>query len=434
MDQSIDLLGPALDVSLITSLDELIEEHAEAAFVFLEQLVAAQSTVGQEQGAEEVLAAELANLGFDVERRALSPTVAELPGAGVPVAPYEGRYNIVARRRGVSMAPSLILNGHIDVVPADEPQLWTTPPFSPSRREGWLYGRGAGDMKCGFAMGVLALRAVLASTAATTLGDLTVVAAIEEECTGNGTLDTVAAGILADAAVLLEPTDLELLVGGIGILWMTIEVEGMAAHAEAGAGGVNAIEAMLPLLPALREAEDELNAVGDPRIGSDRPFRVNLGRIKGGDWPSSVPSASRLEIRVGFPPTWEPAEAERLVRRHLTSAAEADAWLSEHPPIVTASGFRAHGYGLASDDPLALALARAHRDVHGRDPRAVTIGSTTDARSYIGEGGIPAICYGPRTVRIHGIDEAVELRSIVDGARVLSRFLAAWPHSSPSHR
>ena len=83
----------------------------------------------------------------------------------------------------------------------------------PSRRDGWLYGRGAGDMKCGFAMGVLALRALRAAGADGDLGPLTFVAAIEEECTGNGTLAAIEAGGLADAVVVLEPTDLNLLRG-----------------------------------------------------------------------------------------------------------------------------------------------------------------------------------------------------------------------------
>ena len=417
---------PLLAAEVTAAIDAAIESYAEAAFVFLERLVAADSTVGHEQAALEVLASELHGLGFEIERLPVPESVVELPGAGMPLLPYAGRYDLVGRRRGDPALPSLLLNGHIDVVPADEPGLWTSPPFLPERRDGWLFGRGAGDMKCGFAMGVLALRAVRDVMPDEDLGSISLIAAIEEEYTGNGTLAAATAGVLADAVVLLEPTDLTLLRGGIGVLWLELTVLGRAAHAAASAGGVNALEAAISLLPALRAAEDELNLEPDPRIDSARPYRLNIGRLHGGDWASSVPSVARMEIRVGYPMGWTPAQAEAVVQRHLDLAAVADPWLADHPPILRRSGFQAEGYDLPADAPLAVALAAAHRDAHGVDPLSIVMASTTDARIYRNRHDLPAICYGPVTTRIHGIDEAVELASIVAGARTLARFLISW--------
>ncbi len=186
-------------------------------------------------------------------------------------------------------------------------------------------------MKGGFAMGVLALRAVLDAGFGDSLGALTFVAAIEEEYTGNGTLASVAAEVLADAVVLLEPTDLDLLIGAVGILWLEVEVEGRSAHAESAESAVNAIEAALPLVASLREIEVELNAAPDPRMDKPNPLHVNLGRFHGGDWASSVPSLARLDIRVGFPIGWTPDEAEAVVREHLGRAAARDPWLADAP-------------------------------------------------------------------------------------------------------
>ena len=124
---------------------------------------------------------------------------------------------------------SLLLNGHIDVVPADSPARWSSPPFVPRREGPFMFGRGAGDMKCGFAMGALAIRALLSVDPEAIAGPLTFLAVIEEECSGNGALSAARDGILADAAVLLEPTDLNLLVGGLGVLWCDIEVDGVSA-------------------------------------------------------------------------------------------------------------------------------------------------------------------------------------------------------------
>ena len=93
---------------------------------------------------------------------------------------------------------------------------------------------------------------------------------------------------------------------------------------------------------------------------------------------------------------------------------------------VTFGGFRAVGYALDPDDALARALADAHESVHGARPRALRMASTTDARHYLNELALPALCYGPRVRNIHGVDEAVELASIVAGARTLTRFIPAF--------
>lgn len=423
MAQSIDLLARGIDFARV---DERIAAHSEYAFAYLERLVAAPSTVGREHEALELFSKEMAGLGFAIERLHVSDEIVDVPGAGVSVLPYAGRYDVVAHRPGAPDRASILLNGHIDVVPAEEPQLWATPPFMPTRRNGWLFGRGAGDMKGGFAMGALALRALLDVAPEALAGPVTFVAVIEEECTGNGTLAAATAGVLADAAVLLEPTDLELLLGGVGILWVEIAVEGRAAHAEAATGAVNAIEAALPLFGAMRALEVELNQTVDTRIPSARPFHVNVGRIRGGDWASSVPSVARLDVRVGFPPGWTPDEAETRLHAHVAAVAAADPWLATHAPTIRRVGFRAEGYDLPADAPLAAALATAHRDAHGDPPGSIVMASTTDARIYLNRHHIPAVCYGPRTTRIHGIDEGVELASVVAGARTLARFLAWW--------
>jgi acetylornithine deacetylase len=131
-------------------------------------------------------------------------------------------------------------------------------------------------------------------------------------------------------------------------------------------------------------------------------------------------------VRLGFPREWAVDEAQERVLAAVARAAERDPWLAGHPPRVHFNGFRAEGYALPADHELAVALGEAHRDVLGSAP-AVAVGSaTTDARYYVNRCGIPALCYGPRVRSIHGIDEAVELDSIVVGARVLARFLLRW--------
>jgi acetylornithine deacetylase len=401
-------------------VDAEIDALAQGAFGFLERLVGEASTVGEEAGAQAVVAAELERLGFTVDLLEVPESIAGDPLAGVPQRPYAGRPVVVGRLVG-GTGRTLLVNGHVDVVPAGTPEQWSSPPFVPTRREGWLYGRGAGDMKCGFAMVLLAVEALQRAEPAALGGSLTFVSAIEEECTGNGTLASVRAGVLADAVLLPEPTDLQLLTAGVGVLWLDVEVTGRAGHALAAPDGVSALESAWTVVSALQEIAAELNAGQDPPR-----YHTNIGTFEAGEWRSTVPDTAVLGVRVGFPADWDPAEAQRWVTERLAHTLAGHPWVSEHPPRVTPSGLRAHGYALDDGSELARMLEAAHDAVHGEVPATVATDGTTDARFYLNEGGVPALCYGPRTRGMHGVDEAVELASIVAGARVLARFMAAW--------
>ncbi|HYB85556.1 MAG TPA: ArgE/DapE family deacylase [Streptosporangiaceae bacterium] len=408
------------------AVDAAIRAGAEGAFSFLERLVGARSTVGEETPAQRIVADELASLGFDVTVVPIPPETAAQAGAGVAQASYAGRANVLGRL-GAGGSPSLLLNGHVDVVPA-EAAVWAGDPFTAATSGGWMRGRGAGDMKGGFAMGLLAVAALRHAMPGAISGELGFLSVIEEECTGNGTLAAGQAGVLGDAAVLLEPTGLGLLLGGVGVLWVEIEIEGVGAHAEAADRAVNPVRCVPVILQALAGLEEEMNTgVSDPAFGEiARPYNVNVGVITAGDWASSVPARARLRVRVGFPRGWTADEAFGRVEAAIGKAAAGDAWLAAHPPRLRQTGFRAEGYLLDAGHPLANAVADAHASAHGDQPRRMTMGSTTDARFYLNQFGVPALAYGPVARNIHAADEAVELASIVRGAQTLARFIAAF--------
>ena len=408
------------------AVDHAIETGAQAAFAFLEKLVAAPSTVGQEAQAQEIVAAELERLGFGVAAVPVPPQTAERAPGGVAQACYAGRDNVVGRINP-GTGPSLLLNGHIDVVPAQE-AMWTAAPFTPQRADGWLTGRGAGDMKGGFAMGLLAVEALRTAMPGSITGELSFLSVIEEECTGNGTLAACRAGVLGDAVVLLEPTSLDLLLGGVGVLWVEIAIEGIPAHAEAADRAVNPVRYVPVILRALADLETEMSAGRDDPAFSEiaSPYNVSPGTVAAGDWPSSVPGQARVGVRVGYPRAWTPEQAFERVRSAVRAAAQQHSWLAEHPPVVRETGFRAEGYLLQADHPLVTAMSDAHSWAHRATPRRRVMGSTTDARYYLNQFGAPALAYGPRARNIHAADEAVELASIVGGARTMARFIARY--------
>ncbi|HEY8588146.1 MAG TPA: M20/M25/M40 family metallo-hydrolase [Naasia sp.] len=413
---------------MLSNLDAAIERHTEAAFGFLSALVAAPSTVGVEQGALEVFAAELESLGMTVERLPFADGQLDDPRAGITPqldGSAEARYQILASTPGKD-ALTLLLNGHIDVVPASAGTLWTNPPFEPERRDGRLYGRGAGDMKGGFAIGALALRALKDVApdlfASRRLGFLAV---IEEECTGNGTLRAIAEqGVRAPEVLLLEPTDLGLLIGGVGVIWLDVDVVGVSSHAFEAPSAGNAVELGMRLVAALREWTAALAVLhpASEHLDDASPYNLNLGTVTAGDWHSTSPAVATFGLRVGYPSSWTPDEAERKVRAEIAAIVAADDAFPSQPEVRLA-GFRAAGYEIDPGHPLVRDLAAAHRDAHGSEPTVFTLGSTTDARTYLNDFGIPAVCYGAVAHGMHGIDESVELQSIVDGARTLARFL-----------
>ena len=411
-----------------TGLDQAITAHAETAFAFLTALVRVPSTVGREQPAMEVFAREAASLGLTVSQLPFPNDPLGDPRAGVTQSAAlltPGRFQVLAATPGTGDL-RLLLNGHMDVVPADSPELWATPPFEPTRRNGRMYGRGTADMKSGFAVGMLALRALRDVApdlfARHRLGFLAVV---EEECTGNGTLHAIAHhGVTAAEVVVLEPTDLGLLLGGVGVLWVNIRISTRSGHAQTADTRSNAIDLGMRLVGALREWAANLMQT-DPESGlasNQSPYAVNLGRVQSGDWVSSVPSSADFSLRIGYPRTWSPARAEAEVRQAIArfAAANPDAPV---PPHVTLAGLRAQGYLQDANAPLIRDLAAAHQAAHGSLPARYMVGSTTDARFYVNDFGVPAVCFGAIGHDLHGIDESVDLQSILDAARTLARFI-----------
>ena len=144
--------------------------------------------------------------------------------------------------RAGSGGRSLILNGHIDVVPPAAAELWSSPPYVARREGDWLYGRGAGDMKAGLVAIVGAVRALREAGVALN-ADVHLQSVVEEECTGNGALQCLIDGARADACVLTEPHPDHLTIAQVGVLWFHVEVAGEPVHAAYAPTGHNAIEA-----------------------------------------------------------------------------------------------------------------------------------------------------------------------------------------------
>jgi len=315
---------------------------------FLCELTRFPSIRGEESAAQQFMAEAFAARGLTIDQWPLDHRELEhLPGYSPVLEPYKNAINVVGSSRPkTARGRSLILNGHIDVVPTGPIDMWTRPPYSAAIEGDWLYGRGAGDMKAGLAANLFALDA-LAALGFRPAADCFLQSVVEEECTGNGALACLHRGYRADAALIPEPFNETLVAAQVGVIWLQIRLKGIPAHVAYAAAGVNAIEAAFPLVAALRELEHEWNA--DTQKPShyakhSHPLNLNIGKIEGGDWASSVPAWATLDVRMGIYPGQDLNQAEQAIRDCILKAAQQSAFLRENPPQIISHGFRAEGY------------------------------------------------------------------------------------------
>jgi len=152
----------------------------------------------------------------------------------------------------------------------------------------------------------------------------------------------------------------------------------------------------------------------------------NLGKIQGGEWASSVPSACRSDIRIGFYPDMRVAQAKAEVEAVLAAAHAAHPAHESLSYRIVYEGFQAEGCEVDLNEPVVTTLSKCHADIVGKalEPQAFT--GTTDAKFFNLYGNTPAICYGPAGSSIHGIDEWVSIDSMMEVAAVLAVFMARW--------
>jgi acetylornithine deacetylase len=313
------------------------------------------------------------------------------------VAP--GRPNIVAALEGDEPGPSLMFCGHLDTVGV----MGMAAPFEPVERDGRLYGRGAQDMKSGVAAMVSAAR-LLAETGGLPRGRLIVAAVVDEEHASIGA-DALVLTHQADAAVITEPTDLDIAVAHKGFQWVEVETRGRAAHGSRPRDGRDAIARMGRVLGRLESLDRQLQA---------RPPHTLLGTgsvhasiVTGGRELSSYPDRCSLQLERRTLPG-EPADAALREVQAILDACRAED--PEFEGDVRAL-FGRDGYAIDAASTLPDALARAAASA-GCAPKRVGMTFWSDA-AILGAAGIPTVLFGPGGAGLHSTEEYVTLRDVI---------------------
>ncbi len=422
-----------------SDLQNRLFDAVDAAFdkqtAFLSELTSHPSLRGQEQSAQDFMTAELTERGHEIDRWQIDVAdIQHLPGFSPVLGPYEDAVNVVGTHRSKTQkGRSLILNGHIDVVPTGPLEMWDSPPFEPRIADGWLYGRGGGDMKAGLASNLFALDALSASGLAPA-ADVFYQSVVEEECTGNGALACLARGYTADAALIPEPFSEHLVTAQLGVIWFQVHLKGRPTHVAYAGSGANAIEAAIPLIDALHKMEHRWNAA-DKRPADyahmDHALKLNVGKFEGGDWTSSVPAWSTFDVRMGVFPGQSIEAAKAEIEEVILDAARENELLRNSLPEIVYHGFHAEGYALSQDSSVMAASAisaldEAHQSATGEALVREAITATTDARFFGLYADTPALVYGPRAEAIHGFNERVDLESMRRVTKATAAFIARW--------
>lgn len=420
---------------LTSKIGSTVDGARGELIAFLQKLVQIPSLPGREQAAQHFVAGKLRAMGLAVD--VLSSEFDDLkdhPAFCDDGVAFHERLNVVARwqgsgqSRGSHVARSLILNGHMDVVPTGSESLWSDSPWSGAIRDGQLYGRGSCDMKAGVTANIFAIQ-VLQSIGFRPAAEVLVESVIGEESGGVGTLTTIVKGFKAEAAIITEPTRLRLCPVQSGALTFRVKVAGRAIHACMKPYGVSAIEKFYLVLKAVQELERRRHVEYKNPLYEDpnNIAPVNFGVLRSGDWPSTVPDELVVEGRFGVLPGESTTAARQAMADALATAAAADPWLREHPPALEWFEGQFESGETSQHAPIVRAIADGHAQMFGKPPvvQGVTYGS--DLRLFTNHGSIPAVLYGPGNIfDAHTVNEHVALEEVVAATKVLALIVTQW--------
>lgn len=405
-------------------INDAVTARLPWAIDVLRQLIAVDTIAPAEARGQELFAGILAAEGLDPQLLPIDEArVRASSGYIEDHLPLANRPNLLCNfGAGAADARTLVLNSHMDTESwAQEAAAWRSHPLTGEVRDGRVYGRGAVDAKGQLVAAVTALLA-LRDAGAALRGKVTLQSVVGEEPSGNGTLALCEAGVSADAAIVLEPTECNVAHAHRGILGLRYEVQGAITHAAYEDSG-NAIAAAGALATMLDAALVSWSSPLDRDFG--RPT-MNVGVIRGGESIFSSPAHCVIDCGVRY----APGTADALLR-HIEDycRAEAARGASVRFEEVTQTLFQ--HFDASQTDPnhpfvsLLLSQARAHS--HSPESAAMVFPGGCDARHLVNRRAIPTAIFGPGSLRqAHGVDEYLSVAQLTTASTILAKTILVW--------
>lgn len=389
----------------------------------------AEQGLNREADVQDRIEEELRPLGCDITR----------------FETFTDRPNVVADIKG-SDDKSLILCGHVDVVPVGNSDAWDRDPFGGQLDKGRIWGRGAVDMKGGVAACISAARAIR-KAGIELEGRLSVHTVVDEEAGGFGAIDVVNRGHLAKHAIIAEPTWGDVITAEGGLDWTRVTIFGKQSHAGWRYNmiwpqhdtpgrlepGVNAIELATRFISALRDFESARCRNNNHPLVPPGLATINPGTIMGGAGmgedgnPAVMTNAAMMSdvvtivLDYKFMPQEDFADVKAEFEDFVHHFAQMDPWMRDNPPKIEWSLWGLHFPPMNTpiDHPLTQAtLARANQ-LQAKAPRLKGFEAVTDAAHYAGKGVVPII-YGPSGDGFHGDNECVDVASLIETTKVIA--------------
>lgn len=417
-----------MNLKIAERIVKAVDERRKEIVDLLSDLVRIPSVIGHEARAQEFVAGQFRSLGLSVETfvpdRAKLETHEAFIDSGFAL---EGRPNVIGLLSGDSGRKSLILNGHIDVVSPEPMDQWNHDPWGAEIEGNRLYGRGAADMKAGLTANISAIK-ILLDLGLKPEGEVLLQSVIEEEGGGGGgTLACLMEGYTADGMIIPEPLPV-VCISHSGILYFRVRVKGKTAHAGRAHAGVNAIGKMAKIYHALEDLNARRQAMVKfplfQRMGTPA-CHLNVGTLKAGDWPSTVAGFAEMECRISFIPGETREQIRKTIENAVSEVAAADEWLKDHPPVVEWFGWKAEPWYQDPRNPLVQDTLKNVQVITGEktEPLGSPAGLDTRFAAYF---GFPSLSYGPAGELTHGIDEYVNLDSLITATKVIALTTLDW--------
>ena len=364
---------------------------------------------------------------------------------------FPGRPNLTGTLAG-GEERSLILNGHVDVVPVGDRRLWSVDPFGGELRDGKIYGRGALDMKNGVALNLAVVKAIKDLDLQLD-GRLELHAVVDEEAGGFGSMDLVRRGRLARAVIVTEPTWNSVQPAEGGLDWVRVTIKGRNAHSgwryneiypqrdapDRLQPGVNAIEIATRFLAAVQAFERDrgtrrrAHSLLPPGVNTIAPGVMIAGSGLGPEGlpmvltnPAITPDVAVIDFDLKFLPNERPAEVRREFEAFVGAFAQLDSWTRENPPTVRwdLGGLHFPPMDTPLDHPLITAMT-ATRSGMGLVTSIGGFVAVCDAAHYAG-AGVNGVLHGAGGAGLHGVDEYVDVDSLVEAAKVVAATTVEW--------
>lgn len=420
-------------------LIDSIDQHREEIVEFLQKLVQFNTEVseygriGNEGEAQEFIADYFKKMNLEVnvfepDNKRIRKYFGFMPGHI-----YKDRPNVVGTLKGKGKGCSLILNAHMDTVPAGSVSEWKHDPFGGETENGRIYGRGVVDDKGGLTAAIMAVKAVR-DTGISLGGDIILESVVDEEGEGNGTLSCCDRGYRADAAIVVDSIDpiTDVWVAHPGVTVFRLKVKGKPGHyclKYTPQQGISAIDKMRVILDGLDKFQTERLAYIRDREYFPRVPIIGVDKICGGEYRAVFPESCYIEAGFDyFSSEIGEKHDDSLIREkieeRIRKIEQADNWLRENPSSIE---------WLASILPVIIdkqhSIVRVLKDNIEKIAGCANLvpGKTTnDARHLFHITNVPVISWSCGGQAIHGIDESIEIEDLIKATKILALAIKDW--------